>query len=329
MCKNLVQIIDAFELLLEAQDYTEQFPSTAEDSSTNKRFVQFLMARVLNKMNSLMEVSDTQAAAALLGMNAGLSSESFHVFDTTNQMKYILNEQRDSADENSSATECDSSSEGSLKNFIEHSSVSTISSVNGSPPPLVENEVTHIIEDNQSNVGSACFSNISDVEGEGNDEAKISPAELNCPFELAYEGDSNYGGSPVYWIQNGKVPVVVPAPSLYRYRGEKLRQLNRWEYYSIVQVKKATKSDEEDEDVVGATSEESGRKKNKRFDFGKGIMIFGSYQQMLRSKQVTLKFFAHPPRHPGPSPLPDAHSTKTERWRNAANKFALYFLMLF
>ena len=116
---------------------------------------------------------------------------------------------------------------------------------------------------------------------------------------------------------------------MYRYRGEKLRQLNRWEYYSIVQVKKATKSDEEDEDVVGATSEESGRKKNKCFDFGKGIMIFGSYQQMLRSKQVTLKFFAHPPRHPGPSPLPDAHSTKTERWRNAANKFALYFLMLF
>ena len=119
---------------------------------------------------------------------------------------------------------------------------------------------------------------------------EVTPAELNCPFELAYEGDSNYGGSPVYWIQNGKVPVVVPAPSLYRYRGEKLRQLNRWEYYSIVQVKKATKSDEEDEDVAGATSEESGRKKNKRFDFGKGIMIFGSYQQMLRSKQVTLKF---------------------------------------
>ena len=113
MCKNLVQIIDAFELLLEAQDYTERFPSTAEDSSTNKRFVQFVMTRVLNKMNSLMEVSDTQAAAALLGMNAGLSSESFQVFNTTNHMKYIWNKQRDSSDENRSASECDSLSGGS------------------------------------------------------------------------------------------------------------------------------------------------------------------------------------------------------------------------
>ena len=92
MCKNLVAIIDVFDLLLEAQDYAEKYPSTAEDSSTDKRFVQYVMTRVLNKMNSLMEVSDTQAASALLGMDAGLCSEIFQVFDTTSHIKHIWNE---------------------------------------------------------------------------------------------------------------------------------------------------------------------------------------------------------------------------------------------
>ena len=92
MCKNLVEIIDAFDLLLEAQDYAEKYPSKAEDSPTNKRFVQFVMTRLLNKMNSLMEVSDTQAAAALLGMNAGICSEIFRVFDTEIHIKFIQDE---------------------------------------------------------------------------------------------------------------------------------------------------------------------------------------------------------------------------------------------
>ena len=75
MNKNLVEIIDAFDLLLEAQDYAETYPSTAEDASINKRFVQHVLTQVINKMNSLMEVSDTQAAAALLGMKAGICSD--------------------------------------------------------------------------------------------------------------------------------------------------------------------------------------------------------------------------------------------------------------
>ena len=43
MNKNLVEIIDAFDLLLEAQDYAETYPSTAEDASINKRFVQHVL----------------------------------------------------------------------------------------------------------------------------------------------------------------------------------------------------------------------------------------------------------------------------------------------
>ena len=59
-------------MLLEAQEYARIHPSRAEDSNTKKRFVQYIITRVLNKINSLMEVSDTQAAAALLGMDSGV-----------------------------------------------------------------------------------------------------------------------------------------------------------------------------------------------------------------------------------------------------------------
>ena len=90
ICKNGVQIIDSFDLLLEAQDYAKQYPSTAEDSSTDKRFVQYVLTRVLNKMNSLMEVSDTQAAAALLGLDAGMCSDIFISYDADAYLQQIL-----------------------------------------------------------------------------------------------------------------------------------------------------------------------------------------------------------------------------------------------
>ena len=77
ICKNLVEVIDSFDLLLEAQEYARKYPSIADDTGSKKRFVQHVITRVLNKLNSLMEVSDTQAAAALLGMDAGICSDIF------------------------------------------------------------------------------------------------------------------------------------------------------------------------------------------------------------------------------------------------------------
>ena len=94
ICKNGVQIIDSFDILLEAQDYARKYPSTAEDSSTDKRFVQYVLTRVLNKMNSLMEVSDTQAAVALLGMDAGMCSDIFISYDANAYLQQILDEKK-------------------------------------------------------------------------------------------------------------------------------------------------------------------------------------------------------------------------------------------
>ena len=45
----------------------------------NKNQVQlkYILTRVLNKLNSLMEISATQAAAGLLGFDAGQCSKNF------------------------------------------------------------------------------------------------------------------------------------------------------------------------------------------------------------------------------------------------------------
>ena len=82
--KNLVPLLICIEFNIEAQDHVQKFPSTAEDSGTDKRQVQYIMTRILNKLNSLMEISDTQAAAALFGLNANLCSEIFSVYDSNN-----------------------------------------------------------------------------------------------------------------------------------------------------------------------------------------------------------------------------------------------------
>ena len=77
------------------------------------------MTRVLNKMNGLMEVSDTQAAAALLGMNAGVCSDIFtscdmaayvqEMMQQTEQQKHTgardLSEESDDSSVNSDASD--------------------------------------------------------------------------------------------------------------------------------------------------------------------------------------------------------------------------------
>ena len=73
ICKTLVPIIDSFSfaLLLEAQGHAQNHPLRADDASIDEGLVQYVLTRVLNNMNSLMDISDTQAAVGLLGMNAG------------------------------------------------------------------------------------------------------------------------------------------------------------------------------------------------------------------------------------------------------------------
>jgi len=90
--KNGVKLTDALPLLKHAQDHALHYPSVADDAKTPKRLVQFIMTKVLNKMNASMEISDTQAALALLGMGATVCSESFTYYDLKSALNFVLDE---------------------------------------------------------------------------------------------------------------------------------------------------------------------------------------------------------------------------------------------
>ena len=100
--KNGVKVVDALPLLAHAQNHALQYPSSADDADTNTRLVQYIMTRVLNKLNSMMEISDTQAALALLGMGPTVCSDIFSYYDLRSTKNFVLDEyfgQRDSLDD--------------------------------------------------------------------------------------------------------------------------------------------------------------------------------------------------------------------------------------
>ncbi len=72
-------LVDSLDIVWEAMEHVKKYPSIAKDTGTKKRVTQHIMKRILNKLNSLMEISDTQAATALLDLNVSLCSEIFSV----------------------------------------------------------------------------------------------------------------------------------------------------------------------------------------------------------------------------------------------------------
>ena len=63
--------------------HAKKYPRIAKDTGTNEGFCQCVLARILNILGSLIEIFDTQAAGALLGLNVSIFSESY-VFVTPN-----------------------------------------------------------------------------------------------------------------------------------------------------------------------------------------------------------------------------------------------------
>ena len=74
---------------MKAYEHAQKFQSIADDADTEMRRVQHTLTRIVNKLNSLVEVTDTQAAATLLWMAASLCSDKFVSCDTIAYMKYV------------------------------------------------------------------------------------------------------------------------------------------------------------------------------------------------------------------------------------------------
>ncbi len=72
-------------------------PSVAVDSETNQRTGMHYLNRILNKLNSAVEVSAPMAAAAILGMPAETCTESFWIAYVTAAVQYVIHHPESSA----------------------------------------------------------------------------------------------------------------------------------------------------------------------------------------------------------------------------------------
>jgi hypothetical protein len=72
--KDKTPLGETLEVIYEAMQYVKTHPSKADDAGTISRFAQFLLTRILDKLGSLIEYSDAQAAAGLIGLRTSISS---------------------------------------------------------------------------------------------------------------------------------------------------------------------------------------------------------------------------------------------------------------
>ena len=335
LAKDAVSVIDSFDLLLEAQEYARKYPSRAEDSGTQKRFVQHIITRVLNKMNSLMEVSDTQAAAALLGMDSGVCSDIFSAYDPSMYAESILLEKHQKkgtvydrdVEEDLIGTDDDQSDLFSLDSFIV-------------PDEEFEAGDDDILlsegdEDEQDEDDSLSLASDQDIRG----------GVVECPYEACVPRTASYRSTPLYKVDGEERMIPIPYPDFYRYRGKDLQMLSRYEYCTQVKIEKKTKdSDQEDTCSTGGhgdvqsregegqrhCSAQRGRKKSKSFEFGDGCKLKASHVQRLRVKLCTLKLYSNPPPHPGSRPRKEVGTeARYIQWKKKADRYAFFFLTLF
>ena len=144
----------------------------------------------------------------------------------------------------------------------------------------------------------------------------------------------------VAYDKNNK-PIKEPVPHKlhWLYRGKELQDLSRYEYYSIIQIKKLQENDFQDsddecdagdflndecQDEKGST----GRKKSKKYYFHHDHPLFETHYQCIYTKMPTVIPTGSPPPFPGDDPCSE-NPTIQQQWHKQRDEFAYYYLTLF
>jgi len=359
--KDGVKITDALPILMKAQEDAIKYPSVADDRDTVKRHAQHTLTRAVNKLNGLMEISDTQIGASLLQMNASLCSDSFVVCDTTAYEKFIDAELRQTDMSSSIRGNTSGGLEEEMENIIGFENINTelqnmfyfeggdgedTGDVDGSGTIGAQhnNSTENIIgedggesemnEDGNSRINNS-MNYITQSQNEEDDHSRNDEDGEGFAYVNA-----SFGSAPFYKTNDGtKQPISYAA--LYRHRGKALKDLSRYEYCALVRVVES----KDDSSSSPNTSSGHGRSKSTAFPFGPGLGIENNYHQILRSKQLTPKFTRSPPpppkvkpQHQEPDQFDEAgeyedyvskYEHELDNWRKKADKFAHFYLAMF
>ena len=321
--KNGVEIIDALPLIVKAQDDAVTYLSVAEDSGTEKRTVQHTLHKTLNKLNSQMEVSDTQAAGALFDLDARITSEIFSYYNANGYKNFIL----DTRDGLHQASGPVGMVDDLGENDTDEDSQNAESGDEGDDMSVDGSGEENYDTDDDESDNDSCSDEEDSEEGENTPEQTNEEDGKEGDIWREWENDScekfnlshkkgDYGTAKIFSMgqdeETGKERFhAISYPELYRYRGRELKGLNRLEYCALVSIVPKKKNE-----------------KNRRFEFGLGLdeKIGSKYCQMLKSRQCTPKLFCKLPPHPGEKP---SDPKKARQWEKKAEKFAFHFLAMF
>ena len=112
MSKHPLEINNALSIIYAAMINAKKYPSKAEDAGSETRNAKYLLTKILNKLNSTVEVSDHQAVMLLLGKRSFYSTHAFSfcfiwqvIKNYSKKIRSLQNDSEDKISENEVPTE--------------------------------------------------------------------------------------------------------------------------------------------------------------------------------------------------------------------------------
>jgi len=206
------QVTHSLALFHDAPRTVNEHPATAEDTGTDIRTAQHFMTRVNNQLSGTVEISASMAAAAILGMPAETSSDSFFLVFVNAAVKYALAEQQQPND--ASTDYDDTYCVDSDFADIHQQSIPTI---------VLDTENVYDTE------------HITDGEEEDNtllDDICDQEADTHIDREDSADIGAEDGTAPVY--AGVASPLAVPQHIHYAFRGNQLYEYSLYEYAALI-----------------------------------------------------------------------------------------------
>ena len=315
--KDTVALTDCLSLIYHAKINVDNYPSTADDTGTAERTATHFLTRILNRLSHLMQISDTQAAAYLDGLEAQLYSHDLwyvHINPCLNDHKESITDEiappnaehfvkKEEGDEDDSEGDDDiDDSKDTLSEEAEEDRQWNEDDIN-------LNELYENPDFKETVHGARGARSSSRQRGAG----------TSSFFEVSGVGQN---GEPT----NTKIPVQ--QHHLYELRGKQLIHMSFYDYCACVKITKIDKSSNREYNAKSEIPKlKKGAKASAVFDFHPDSVLYGQYQQRLNRKLlVPLLAGGHPPKYPG-VPVFDAFGKATPMWRKAAMDWSAYILL--
>ena len=308
LTKDNVSLSNCISVIKKSYDDVTTNPSKAVDTGTDLRFAKHMNMRILNMLDTKMEISDTQAAAALLGMEAQVVTDTFWYINPSHHIEYVklcIAQQPNlmnfnDTDENLICPISDDDESDSL----------SISSDESDDSDTSTNSVNEIDFDIPQSIEEMFVDNFPEVMNDSYDDTIHQNKVLYV---------KKAGRGKIFKRTKGLPEVSIQIGYHYFYRGEHFADFNRIEYYTLVQI------------VERKSTIKVGNRgvKSVRFDFAPGHVLFESHVQMIKFHQPTPIFanHTHKPKQPGKEVCPN--HTGYKDFIKKANAFALYYLTMF